>query len=62
MKKGVTKSRQITTKMSGHMIRYTKQSWTRRLSDKDKNGRDWNIGKTPGSGLDDYVLDLMKLK
>lgn len=48
--------------MSGHMIRYTKQSWTRGLSDKDKNGRDWNIGKTPGSGLDDYVLDLMKLK
>ena len=59
MEKGVRKSSQMSLKMSGHMTRY-RVTWTRKLSEKREDQR-WRYGKTPGSGLDDYVLDLMKL-
>ena len=58
MAKGVRKSSQMTLKMSGRGVKYKNPSVSKTRFNEN---RTWMIGKTPGTSLEDYVLDLMKL-
>jgi hypothetical protein len=57
MAKGVVKSSQMTLKMSGRKER--KPQYVGPIK-RNKEDLSW-MKKAPGSGLDNYVLDLMKL-